>query len=188
MQFNYKNNIGSNSNSYLSHGLNKAQLISEIEEGISIQVGIIISGNIMIILSRTELNSNQKSIIETILKTHQPKPYIGSKINSVPINKELYDTTYKNFGTFSFSCTKMTMLTNIRIISQLNSGQSYDIRIYDRTNRKIICEKKLSNTSPVINDLGNISNLPHEQTILNIQGRTENDSTAFVSNLLYLYE
>ena len=60
----------------------------------------------------------------------------------------------------------------MKVISYLESGTSYDVRVYDSTNANVICTS-LGNTNALFSlvDLGTLSNIPVNEAVFEIQIR-----------------
>ena len=85
---------------------------------------------------------------------------------------ESITTSYTTARSFIFPGTSaMGMPSCIEVIACMSGGNSEGfIRLYDLTNNQIICEKaSIYNTDPSIIDLGQISNIPSDKAMFEIQ-------------------
>jgi hypothetical protein len=98
--------------------------------------------------------------VQTINLNGSASPYI--QITSV---------TYSAVGLFEFCGTDVVGVPSaITAICHIGGGTDMDIRIYDVTNAQTICEYiDITDATPVIIDLGTISNLPTSTAIWEVQ-------------------
>lgn len=78
-------------------------------------------------------------------------------------------------------------ITNIQVVSYMNKGTSYTIRLFDVLNDTIIASGTFTNTTTTINDLTNINNLPNTQSIFELQCKVDSNTSASVKNLTIFY-
>jgi len=99
------------------------------------------------------------------------------QLNFSCINKLSNKQTYEEVCLYPYLGNKMGTPKKIYIVSKIdNSSFVYDVRLFDMTNNKIIVEKKsLNNTELQIVDLGELTNLPTEEAILELQIKTNSD-------------
>lgn len=88
-----------------------------------------------------------------------------SNIVTSSINK-----TYTTTHLFIYKGSKYTaVLSKVKCVID-TKGNDVNIRLYDITNRKIICEKlSVNNSDKTVLDLGTIDNVPEEESILETQ-------------------
>ena len=52
----------------------------------------------------------------------------------------------------------------------MNPGAtSYDVRVYDQTNDEVLAEDNFTNTTIALHDMGTLSNVPSNDSLINIQ-------------------
>lgn len=85
-------------------------------------------------------------------------------------------------------------ITKIYVLSYMTSNiNSYDVQIYDLTNDMIIASKNFTNTSTQKNDMGTLSNLPLNESIVEIQVKinysgNNNNKYAYVKEVILEYD
>lgn len=90
-------------------------------------------------------------------------------------------TVYKKIGVYLYIGSIYKNISKICAVAYTDKASSYSIRIYDVTNKKVICEGTFSNLTSDLQNLGTISNLPKMKSIFEIQSKTNDKSstTAF---------
>jgi len=110
-------------------------------------------------ITQKELNKNKEIIIS----------FFGGN----NYYKATKNTSWKTVGQFIFRGTNIVIPSKIKAIIWLqNSSVKGGIRIYDFTNGKEIAKKEdITNISPQIINLGDLQNLPTDESIIEIQIR-----------------
>jgi hypothetical protein len=104
----------------------------------------------------------------------------ASKTNSTDLE------SYTSILELSVPGESTSNLQSIKVISYKDSSvTSYDVRAIDSTTSNIIAEANFSNNIPSINDLGTLSNLPANETIIEIlikrNGGSGNNKNVYLS-------
>ncbi len=173
--------------------LNISQLHTEITEDNSINptlIGIDLTDDVVDINFDSELAVNEIIKLNVIIASHVPTPPVGKNVSNISIvNQDIESTTYVTISSFNFPGTDLwTNVTNIKIIGFMEEdGTSYDVKIYDITNGKVICSKNLTNEDEDICDLGTVSNLPTTSSIFEVWCRTNGTTIAHVKNVNIYY-
>ena len=138
-------------------------------------------------------------------------PYHGGSITGIPIVSDtgkiykiqIINNNFTNFNSSSYSKVLVLSLKGIRdsvlreinLISNKKSDvTSYDIRIFDITNNKMIIEKTLLNNDneEIINISENdINNLPYDAAIIELQVKATSNKKnkyVYVSEIEFIYE
>ena len=102
------------------------------------------------------------------------------------------NSSYSKIGSFKYNGSdKIGHINYIDVISYMqNGGESYSVRIFDKTNGNVICEKTgLTNTTEEIIDLGDISNVPINESIFELQARhdTKLKKMAYIDSINIYY-
>lgn len=175
-----------NINTDFGHGINLRLLEQEIKYNFLTSFSTLLVGNNINIYFSESLNNNDTARLNNIIKNHDPTiiPKGTNVMNiSVPINR-LTNTIYTTIITFVYPGMKNMNVTNIKVISKLEShGNSYDVKIIDITNNKVIASNNFNNISELVNDMGNISNLDENESILELQAKINGSAIAYIKNL-----
>lgn len=80
------------------------------------------------------------------------------------------DSSYTQMAEFFFSKEKYGSIDNIQILSYMDPGiKNYQIRLYDVSHNKTICEITLNYKKPTIASVDKFEYQPEEDTIIEIQ-------------------
>lgn len=170
--------------------LNPSLLLDEINDNTNISLTCInitnIADNVNIVFE-SSLDSGEQTILDNIISLHSPsnnKPKVKSFVVTPDI-AEFDNSIYRLISIFNYagkdSIGDLDYIEYIGLISNENS--TYDIRAYDSTNNKIIAEKTGNNNKKMqIIDLGELSNIPSESAIIEIQGRVISSNNAKLHN------
>jgi hypothetical protein len=151
--------------------------ITEIEDAINITF-------------ESEPPLNEISELNTLISNHIPQKKEGIYSNTILINNNVINTNiYKKMASFIFNGTENMNVTNIKFIGYLESGTSYDVRITDITNNKIIANNNFTNINENINDLGAINNLPLKQSKFELSSKINGGSSskAYIESISIIY-
>jgi hypothetical protein len=175
------------------HGqMNQAQLYDEIIKSTIIKInlqGISSYDDIVNIVFESTLSSTEELALNAIIANHIPKTIEGGNSNTFSVNDtSINTTTYKKLISFIFNGTQNMSLTNIKFIGYLQTGISYDIRVVDTTNNKIIATQNFTNMTESINDIGTLNNLPEKQSKFELQGKVNDiSSSVHIESVTLLY-
>lgn len=113
------------------------------------------------------------------------------KVN-LPPNNSVKTTYYTSVTEFSLSKMEYTSLASIKIVSYMQKHiDSYDVRIYDMTNNKVLAEQSYKNTDRQINSITKFTNMPDGDAIIEIQckkngGRKNSEVTIKDIDIFYV--
>lgn len=168
------------------NGVNLNLLKQEIKNDIFINFSILLVGNSIKIYFSDILSNHNILKLNNIIKNHDPtiKP-TGNNIMNISIpTKRLTNTIYTTVITFIYPGMKLMDVTSFKVISKLEShGNSYDVKIIDITNNKTIAQNSFNNTLESVNDIGIISNLDDNESILELQAKVNGFSVVYIKNL-----
>jgi hypothetical protein len=114
-------------------------------------------------------------------------------IQQIDVGRTTNKSTYSKLARVIYvGKEKMGTMKSIEAVSHMDSGAiSYDIKVVDRKNGSIVVAEVtgLTNTDSEIVDLGNISNLTNNKTILEIQLRRIGNGSkkAYLDSLILKY-
>tara|TARA_R100001163_G_C4979748_1_gene136337 strand:- start:52 stop:663 length:612 start_codon:yes stop_codon:yes gene_type:complete len=136
------------------------------------------AGNNLIITFNEQLTSGEETILTGLFNNHNPtEEILKDKFISYTFSRNMTTgSSYTRLGTFKFDGSSSARIIDVNYIEILakkeNGSPDYDIRVYDATNNKKICEvKNLSNTGDQVIDMGAITNLPINPAIFEVQAR-----------------
>jgi hypothetical protein len=129
---------------------------------------IVILNNL--ILAHVTLLTSQTNIDSTIIEN------VSCNINTSGNNS----TVYKKIGVYLYIGSIYKNISKICAIAYTDKASSYSIRVYDVTNKKVICEGTFSNITSDLQNLGTITNLPKTKSIFEIQSKTNDKSSTTV--------
>lgn len=148
--------------------------------------GITNNGSSLKFEFENSLNSSQQTILSNLISSHVPdggEVQLGEKFADINMGKTVSSSSYATCGTFFFPGTSSGgSIDTIKILSNLTSGSSYSIRIYDTGNKKTIAEQTFSNTTSTYNDMGTLTNLPRKSSQFEIQAKAPGSARAFIDN------
>lgn len=179
------------------NGLDPYQLHQEVKMNAVIKKNIIgvetLDDQVIIIfddeICPKELMQLNALIIAHVPDTSKPKE---NYYTVYPRNDSVRTSSYKAIGSFKYGgSNSVGTIDYIETISNIDLGvTSYSVRIYDKTNNQILAEKTgMTNVVEEVQDLGEISNVPVETSVLEIQlkrtGGTEYDYAYIDSVIVY---
>ncbi len=133
---------------------------------------IVLQGNAVNIVFDDGLAPSDQTTLTGIVQTHVPTPDRINHFNIFPETRKLKGTKYKVAATFHYpGSDSIGDINYIDAISCMANGlTSYDIQIIDRDNNTIIAEKTLTNTNMQSCNLGTISNVPTDSSVMKATG------------------
>lgn len=141
------------------------------------------------IIFAVALTSSQTTTLNNLILAHvtllTSQPIVdNTAIENVSCNINTNgnnSSVYKKIGVYLFIGSIYKNISKISAIAYTDKASSYSIRVYDVTNKKVICEGTFSNLTSDLQNLGTISNLPKTKSIFEIQSKTNDKSstTAF---------
>lgn len=142
--------------------------------------GITTTGDNIDVLFESNLDTNEQLILDNLVTSHTPtyaKPF-NNFFMVVPSNAKISNSVFTKIASFKFDGSdNIGTIDYIQILSYKNTAiTSYDIRAIDRSNSNVLASANFSNNTLEINDLGTISNVPTDKTIIEIQCRQNGGS------------
>jgi hypothetical protein len=177
-------------------GLDSRQLNYEIENSsLTTLFNIKTVGENVKIVFDSPLSTVDKMTLDSIISSHVPN---SSKIKGephifYPKNNKVKTAFYAKVGILIYGGSNSIGTINfIETVSWMDpSIDSYNIRIIDKTNGKIVVEtEEISNTVEQIVDLGTVSNIPKTDTIFEIQAKRNggtNESYVHIDIINFYY-
>lgn len=141
--------------------------------------------NMVLIIENNNTNTNKKKKvklqrIEQLLKNQNSK--------STSIAQKEFNNVFEKTSSFTFPGKNTANINKITVISYMEAqGKSYDIRLYDVINNKIICTQNFDNTKNQINTFDNLENLPNDETIVEVHCRFNSNNNGKNNNTGYVY-
>ena len=172
-----------------------SQLHEEISSSVPELSKINLDDDVVEIVFDSTLDAGQLVTVESKITGHAPN-------NSPPkikffthIGRSTKNSDYTRIGgSFKYQGSERIGLINyIEVLSYKQSSiTSYDVRIYDKTNKNVLVEKTgNSNNNVEVIDLGEITNIPTNNAILEIQARRVGGSgrnRVYVDQALIYYD
>lgn len=162
------------------NGLKQDQLQSEIKSSaITVEIyGITTYGDTVNIIFASSLSPSEITILNGLITAHTPI-YLGNKqITSEIKFGEVISTTYTVYLSYQFPGDSIiSNITHIRVSGYMSEGTSYTIRLVDYTNNNIIAYGTFSNQTVASNELTNMSNIPANPAIFEVQCKVNDTST-----------
>lgn len=160
-------------NTNFPSGLASDQLQDEITENetiVSNVTHINVNGDIVDIYFDTSLSGDDKIALDGIVAVHIPEIIDNYLINHITPQFQTIDKSeYFRIHSFIVKGEKAESIQEIKVlVCQDSDITSYDVKIYDRTNDKVIAEQNFTNTSIAINNMGTLNNLPKNESIFDV--------------------
>lgn len=173
------------------NGIRTDQLQSEINaSGISQSSSRIdTDGDVVTIYFPSSLSGGDVTILNATIAAHIPAYPADTHQMLGTFTQTVTDTTYTTVRSFYFPGSQLITLLNIYIISYMDSGTSYQVRLYDVTNSNVIASGSFTNTVTATNALTGITNIPSGGAMFDVQCAVTGATTAHVSAIsLYFNE
>lgn len=175
-----------------SGGLNKKHLILDLQRDLSKFSNIFIFGDTMKLMFNSSLTSQEENVLSSLVSSHDPSPLIPrEKFFSInPHVTQIKNNYYTSVFTFEYPGSfHIGTINYINVIAKSkNSTNDFDIRVMNQTHFQILCEKtNQNNTEYQSIDLGTISNVPEEPTLLEIQIKSESKKWVYVTQAIIYY-
>ena len=158
-----------------SNGVNSSKIFEEvltaIPSGPNLETILTDTANDNIdFIFESALSGGQTTTLESVLSAHDGLPTLNLKNKNIEVNVETKLTNFFKVKTFYIKGKLTENIRNIKILSNIkNDTSSYTARIYDIANYNIIAEATFTNTDSQLNDLGTISNVPNNESIFELQ-------------------
>ena len=175
-----------------SNGVNSAKLYEEIIAVITSPVleyiNVNTSGDLVEIVFAASLSGPQEITLDGLVAAHDGSPTIVLKSRTIAINTETKLEYYHKINTFFFSGSLKEDIRSISVIANIkNDTNSYDVRIYDKTNKQVIASANFTNVESELNDLGTLSNIPTGESIFELQVKSNKKNQIIVVSELVIY-
>ena len=160
-------------------GLNMSQLHDAIvaEAGITPTLdGLNSTGDSLDIVFTSALSGGEQTTLDSLVASHVPdnSPPRLNFYSFDPKKESINSTSYSKFGTFKYDGSDVIGAINyIDVVAYKgDSATSYSVRIYDRTNDRVVAEATdLTNTIEEIQSLGTVSNIPTQKAVFEVQAK-----------------
>jgi len=176
----------------LQNGVNHKTLEIEIKKQINSNFIISHYGDDLDIIFDNSLSSGDQIILNDIIANHDETRLVRRE-KFFSVNPIDYKTKSKIYQTLSFFCYggsfHVGAIDYIDVVSsRQNDSITYDLRVVDNNTGNIICEKTgLNNSEYEIINLGTISNIPEESSILSVEGRVVGKSKNLLLSQVIIY-
>lgn len=154
-----------------THDLNSGQLEQEINNSnITINlVGINTCGDLVQIVFESLLGTDDKTLLNAIVSAHTPNALHICNYVKLSINRTSNLSEYELIYSFTVNDSYKLDILKLAITAKLTGSiSSYDIRIYDNTNNKIIACASFNNPTFDLMDMGELSFVPSDQAMLEV--------------------
>lgn len=174
--------------------LSETDLVDEIKAEASITPNILRvdrDGDVISICFDSSLSAGEETTLNSIIQNyeHVPKIRYNGTIALRPEDSKFKNTDYSVQDSCIYGGSEtMGSIHKISGIGYMESnGLNYSIKIYDKTNNNVIAEKTFTNTTSNIITFDTISNVPTDESILELHLKTGSKKNAFVPYLaLYM--
>lgn len=177
---------GTNFNNFVSFN----QLHREIEDNSSIaptltSVDIDQNADSVTITFDSTLNTSEETTLDNIVSAHVPD-YSPPRIQffNVAIDtKRSKSSSWETITSFKYEGSyEIGIINYIDVVSKMQVNTTdYDIRVVDTSNANVLCmQTGLTNTLPTTVDMGTISNIPENATVLDVQVRRNGNGSQWV--------
>lgn len=171
------------------------QLHKEIEadSGITSNItGITMTGDVVDIIFDSTLSASEETALNSLISAHtpdtsKPKETFYTETSQIDSTKAM---NYSRMIRFAYPGSDSCGIINyVEVLSRMDVGvTSYDVRLVDKLNNTVMAEATgLTNTTDSANDLGTISNIPTNRTILEIHVKhngASGNAFVFVDNAI----
>lgn len=170
------------------------QLHREISESENITTefyGITLSEDVVTFQFESTPDSGELTELDSLISAHTPDYRKQRKIffTVYPEDRNIRTTDYSTIATFEYLGSDLIGLIDyIDVITKVSSG-SYNVRVVITDNSQILSEvKELDNKRYQTIDLGTLSNIPSDRSILEIQvSVNDRKSTAYLQQAIVYY-
>ena len=173
---------------------NLSELNTKISQKINVPINTVNSnGNSKVNVDFNDELSNSERIKlhKVLLSWDTESTNIYEKIIPVYLNGNGINTSsYLRYGVYGYSGTNLTLsFKKISIVAYMdNTVTDYSVRIFNMTNSNIIAEATFTNTTEQILDMGSLSNIPSNPSILEIHLKRNggnNNSKAYATQVIF---
>lgn len=179
-----------------NNNINTSKLANEIVNQGFIPTLLTINtlGDAVYIIFNMSLSVGEQTVLNTVISNHTGVNIVYETISKISLKNDIISTTsYIRVGTFIYpGSNHMTNISKITGIGYMESGvTNYSIRIYDKTNNLTIVENTFTNINEDILNLGLISNIPTEESVIEISVKKtggNGNNKAYVDNITIYYK
>lgn len=153
---------------------------------ISVQFfGLNVYDDVVEIIYESSLSGAEEIELNSIISSYIPLegPEKNKFFQVFPSVTSVISLSWTSVGIFKYAGSVVDGLINyVDLIARTGSSlTTYDARVVNTANGQILCSVSgLNNTTYQLNDLGVISNIPEEETILDIQVKRNGVSTIYI--------
>lgn len=166
------------------------QLYTNIDNSVSITkniVGIDTNGDNVIITFDQELSGSEVTTLNNLVSSYTYVPLNRYRIDNMNPSYSVIGLTFTNINTsFYFDIENMTEILCVKVLGNITSN-SYQVRLYDITNSKLMATGTFTNTTPVMNNLGTISNIPTTSSLLEVHVKSSSLLSTVTINKVIIY-
>lgn len=161
-------------------------------------------GDVITIIFDNSLTSEEETILNGIISNHLKilssyvldfikRAYVegNNRDTFTPSVNKISSESYTKVGTYKYEGTSSNkIMIKIAISSYMESRNNgdYDIRLYDSTNNKILGEiKELENEKTELKTINNLSNLPSNDSIIEVQVRVSKKTVVYLDEIDIFY-
>jgi hypothetical protein len=139
-----------------------------------------------------KLENAEKTVLDGIIRNHvtdvSPISYVSETIN--PRDNKIDNTTYTRLCILRYLGSSKRKLLKIKVVGYMNSSTTdYSIRVYDTIHDQEIVSKTMTNTEEDTFDLGDLSNIPVDETKLEVSAKiTGSGKEAYLESITFMYD
>jgi len=158
-----------------SNGIREGQLIKEIERDTGITgkvIDIEVSGNNVNIIFESALDGAEQTVLSSVVSNH--KPIVNNDFRNITFNpSEKEDTVYSLVVPFYYGGSRAEgSINEFTIVSNMDPTlSSYSVRVFDVSSKLTLAEETFSNTNLGANTLSSVSNVPEDETMLELHAK-----------------
>ena len=180
--------------SKLPNGVNHKTLELEIKQQLNSSFSILHYGDDLDIIFDSTLSSGDQTTLNDIIDNHDESSIVRRE-KFFSVNPWIYRTKnnkYTSLASFSYGGSfHVGPINYIDIVARrTNSSITYDLRVVDTLNSNVLCEQtELDNNEFAVIDMGTISNMPNDPTILDVQvKRSGSNKFVYLSQIVIYYD
>lgn len=152
-------------------------------------LGLNVYDDVVEIIYESALSGGEETTLNSIISAYVPSdgPEKHKSYHVFPTVTSLVSLNWTSVGLFKYGGSlKEGLINYVDVIARTGSSiTTYDARIVNTNNGQTLCTVTgLNNTTYQLNDMGNISNIPEEEAIMDIQMRRNGLSTIYIQALV----
>lgn len=137
------------------------------------------SGDDIVFVFTPALSAPDEIILNNIVDSYIPE--LKKRITLTSRNNEITNNSFKRISNGIFPGA--TYATASAICYMDSTATSYDIMIFDKTNKQILLSKNLNNTVESIQDLGALANIPSSTSDIEISAKRNGGNSKTVIHI-----